>query len=111
MVNCIISVFDFLRDGIDGISEELEDKIRSYRYIHIDIDLDVLDGSVFQSTEYPIPGGLTVRELIGILYIILKYNVVSVSISEYNVFHDFTEMSKNTIIYILEFIIFFLGRR
>ncbi|TFG16863.1 MAG: hypothetical protein EU530_11365 [Promethearchaeota archaeon] len=53
--------------------------------LYLSIDIDVFDPSVAPATGYPIPGGITYRDYLGILDDIMKnYRIVALDIVEYS---------------------------
>lgn len=50
----------------------------------VHVDLDALDPSVGIANEYPVPGGLLERDLIGVLRLLAKRNPVSLTVASFN---------------------------
>ena len=54
-------------EGIQEVCDGIMETARGWQHLYISIDIDVLDAAFTPGTGYPVPGGLTSRELLYLL--------------------------------------------
>jgi agmatinase len=77
-----ISAQDFDELSTDGIAEQIMDRIGTQRPVYLSVDVSVLDIGVASGTGSPEPGGLTMRETIGIVRGLEALNIVGAEVVE-----------------------------
>ena len=78
---------DFDRIGVDGILERITARIGDAP-IYVSIDIDVLDPAFAPATGTPEAGGMTSRELLGVLRGLKNSNIVGADIVEVSPAYD-----------------------
>lgn len=79
----------FTYDGLVEAVREIGDKP-----VYITIDLDVLDPSIFPGTGTPEPGGITFNDMMNIISIIIKLNIVGADVVELSPHYDTSGVSN-----------------
>lgn len=79
----------FTYDGLEEAVREIGDKP-----VYITIDLDVLDPSIFPGTGTPEPGGITFNDMMNIISIIKKLNIVGADVVELSPHYDTSGVSN-----------------
>ena len=80
------------RLGIDGVIERMRDRLGD-RPVYVSVDIDVLDPAHAPGTGTPEAGGLTSRELLGILRGLAGAELVSADIVEVSPPYDHAELT------------------
>jgi agmatinase len=88
----IVSAMDLERDGVDGVAARIRERIGDAR-LYISIDIDVLDPAHAPGTGTPEAGGLTSRELLGILRGLAGTRLVGADVVEVAPAYDHAEMT------------------
>jgi agmatinase len=88
----VISAMDLETDGIAGVAERIRGRVGD-RPVYVSIDIDVLDPSHAPGTGTPEAGGLSSRELLGILRAMDGLHVVGADIVEVAPAYDHAEMT------------------
>jgi guanidinobutyrase / D-arginase len=88
----IIPAMDLERAGIDGVVDRIRERIRDAP-LYISIDIDVLDPAHAPGTGTPEAGGLTSRELLGILRGLAGKRLVGADVVEVAPAYDHAEMT------------------
>jgi agmatinase len=88
----IVPAMDLERDGIDGVLERIRARVGDGP-LYVSVDVDVLDPSHAPGTGTPEAGGLTSRELLGILRGMSGLPIVSADVVEVAPAYDHAEMT------------------
>ncbi len=88
----IISAMDVGRTGIDGVAAAIREQVGD-RPVYLSIDIDVLDPAHAPGTGTPEAGGLTSRELLGILRGLAGTRLVGADVVEVSPAYDHAEMT------------------
>jgi agmatinase len=89
----IVSAMDIERIGIDGVVARVREIVGDVP-MYISIDIDVLDPAHAPGTGTPEAGGLTSRELLGILRGLAGHPVVGADVVEVSPAYDHAEMTS-----------------
>lgn len=89
----VIRAIDLETDGIAGVVERIRERVGD-RPVYVSIDVDVLDPSHAPGTGTPEAGGLTSRELLGILRGMVGLPIVSADIVEVSPAYDHAELTS-----------------
>jgi agmatinase len=89
----IVTAMDLERDGIAGAAERVKERVRD-AHVYVSIDIDVLDPAFAPGTGIPEAGGLTSRELLGILREMAGVSVVAADVVEVAPAYDHAEMTS-----------------
>jgi len=89
----IVSAMDIERIGIDGVVARIRDRVGDVP-MYISIDIDVLDPAHAPGTGTPEAGGLTSRELLGILRGLAGHPVAGADVVEVSPAYDHAEMTS-----------------
>jgi agmatinase len=89
----IVSAMDVERAGVDGAVARIRDRIGDSP-LYISIDIDVLDPAHAPGTGTPEAGGLTSRELLGILRGLAGCQLVGADVVEVSPAYDHAEMTS-----------------
>lgn len=93
----LLTMDDFDKSTYSTIIDNLTCFLDKSIPLYLSVDLDVLDPSEFPGVSYPIPGGLTFRELKRMLkYLLESYNISAVDLVEYN---PMIEQTKSLVIF------------
>ena len=63
----LITAKEIDRRGLEGVVDEVTERMAGLRSIYLDLDIDGLDSSVAPGTGYPTPGGFSAREFFTLL--------------------------------------------
>jgi agmatinase len=88
----IVHCRDFDRLGIAGILERVLDRVQDSP-VYVSIDIDVLDPAFAPATGTPEAGGMTSRELLGVLRGMREVNLVGADIVEVAPAYDHAEIT------------------
>jgi agmatinase len=88
----IITAMDVERDGIDGAVAAIRGRVGD-RPLYLSIDIDVLDPAHAPGTGTPEAGGLTSREVLGILRGLAGARLVGADVVEVAPAYDHAEMT------------------
>ena len=87
----------------DGFKESLDDALgylaKKSRYLHLSVDLDSMNPVDIMGVSTPVPGGFKVNQVIDLIKkAVMKFEVTSVDIVEYNPLHDRGEVTLDTMV-------------
>jgi agmatinase len=88
----IVPAMDLETDGIAGVAERIRTRVGD-RPVYVSIDIDVLDPSHAPGTGTPEAGGLSSRELLGILRAMDGMHVVGADVVEVAPAYDHAEVT------------------
>jgi len=88
----IVPAMDLERAGVDGIVDRIRERVGDAP-LYISIDIDVLDPAHAPGTGTPEAGGLTSRELLGILRSLAGKRLVGADVVEVAPAYDHAEMT------------------
>ena len=88
----IVTAIDVLRQGIDGVAAGLRERIGG-RPLYVSVDIDVLDPAFAPGTGTPEAGGMTSRELLGILRELRDLRLVAADVVEVAPAYDQAEQT------------------
>jgi agmatinase len=88
----IVPAMDLERDGIDGVVARIRERVGDAP-LYLSIDIDVLDPAHAPGTGTPEAGGLTSRELLGILRGLAGMRLVGADVVEVAPAYDHAEMT------------------
>jgi agmatinase len=88
----IVHCRDFDRLGVAGILERVLDRVQDSP-VYVSIDIDVLDPAFAPATGTPEAGGMTSRELLGVLRGMREVNLVGADIVEVAPAYDHAEIT------------------
>ena len=83
---------DIDRIGVDGIVERVVDRVGDHP-LYVSIDIDVLDPAFAPATGTPEAGGMTSRELLGVLRAMRELRLVGADIVEVSPVYDHAEVT------------------
>lgn len=83
---------DFDRIGVEGIVERVVDRVGDHP-VYVSIDIDVLDPAFAPATGTPEAGGMTSRELLGVLRAMRGLRLVGADIVEVSPVYDHAEVT------------------
>jgi agmatinase len=89
----IVSAMDLETLGVRGAVERIRERVADAP-IYVSVDIDVIDPGLAPGTGTPEPGGLTSRELLGILRGLAGLRVVSADIVEVAPAYDSAEVTS-----------------
>lgn len=89
----VIRAIDLETDGVAGVVERIRERVGD-RPVYVSIDVDVLDPAHAPGTGTPEAGGLTSRELLGILRGMVGLSIVSADIVEVSPAYDHAELTS-----------------
>jgi agmatinase len=87
-----VSAMEIERTGIDGVVAAIRERVQD-RPLYVSIDIDVLDPAHAPGTGTPEAGGLTSREVLGILRGLAEVPVVGADVVEVAPAYDHAEMT------------------
>ena len=88
----IVHCRDFDRLGVDGILERVIARVGDAP-VYVSIDIDVLDPAFAPATGTPEAGGMTSRELLGVLRGLRHMNLIGADIVEVSPAYDHAEIT------------------
>jgi agmatinase len=88
----IVPAMDLERDGVDGVVARIRERVGDAP-LYLSIDIDVLDPAHAPGTGTPEAGGLTSRELLGILRGLAGLRLVGADVVEVAPAYDHAEMT------------------
>jgi guanidinobutyrase / D-arginase len=88
----IVTAMETERIGIDGVTAAIRDRVGA-RPVYVSIDIDVLDPAHAPGTGTPEAGGLTSREMLGILRGLAGTRLVGADVVEVAPAYDHAEMT------------------
>ena len=88
----IVTAMETERIGIDGVTTAIRERVAG-RPLYISIDIDVLDPAHAPGTGTPEAGGLTSREVLGILRGLAGTRLVGADVVEVAPAYDHAEMT------------------
>ncbi|MEX1651739.1 MULTISPECIES: agmatinase [Streptomyces] len=77
----VVTVDEFADTGVRGVAELVREHV-GRRPVYVSVDVDVLDPAFAPGTGTPAPGGLTSRELLGLLRCVGDLNPVGFDVME-----------------------------
>ena len=89
----IVSAMDLEDAGIGGTVERIRERVGDAP-VYVSVDIDVIDPGLAPGTGTPEPGGLTTREVLGILRGLAGTNVVSADLVEVAPAYDAAEVTS-----------------
>jgi agmatinase len=89
----IVTAMELETVGIDGVVDRIRQRVADMP-VYISIDIDVLDPSAAPGTGTPEAGGLTSRELLGILRGLLGVHLVGADVVEVAPAYDHAEITS-----------------
>jgi agmatinase len=89
----IATAMEIERNGIDDVAERIRERIGDAP-VYISIDIDVLDPAHAPGTGTPEAGGLTSRELLGILRGLAGCHLVGADVVEVSPAYDHAELTS-----------------
>jgi agmatinase len=88
----VVSAMDLEEVGIGGVVERVRERVRDAP-VYLSVDIDVIDPGLAPGTGTPEPGGLTTREVLGILRGMAGVNIVSADLVEVAPAYDAGEVT------------------
>ena len=88
----IVHCRDIDRIGVDGIVERVVERVGDHP-VYVSIDIDVLDPAFAPATGTPEAGGMTSRELLGVLRAMRELKLVGADIVEVSPVYDHAEVT------------------
>lgn len=88
----IVHCRDIDRIGVDGIVERVVERVGDHP-VYVSIDIDVLDPAFAPATGTPEAGGMTSRELLGVLRAMRELRLVGADIVEFAPAYDHAEVT------------------
>jgi agmatinase len=88
----IVHCRDIDRIGVDGIVERVVERVGDHP-VYVSIDIDVLDPAFAPATGTPEAGGMTSRELLGVLRAMRELRLVGADIVEVSPAYDHAEVT------------------
>ena len=88
----VVHCRDFDRLGVDGILERVIARVGDAP-VYVSIDIDVLDPAFAPATGTPEAGGMTSRELLGVLRGLRHMNLIGADIVEVSPAYDHAEIT------------------
>jgi agmatinase len=89
----VVTAMDLETLHIDGVVERMRQRLGAAP-VYVSVDIDVLDPGLAPGTGTPEAGGLTSRELLGILRGLVGVNVVGVDVVEVSPAYDHAEVTS-----------------
>jgi agmatinase len=89
----IVTAMDLETIGVHGVVERIRERVADAP-VYVSVDIDVIDPGLAPGTGTPEPGGLTTRELLGILRGLVGLPVVSADIVEVAPAYDSAEVTS-----------------
>jgi agmatinase len=90
---CVVTAMEAETAGVAGIVERIRDRVGDAP-LYLSIDIDVLDPAHAPGTGTPEAGGLTSRELLGILRGLAGLPVVGADVVEVSPAYDHAELTS-----------------
>jgi agmatinase len=106
----VVPAMDLETDGIAGIVRRIHDRVGSAP-VYVSIDIDVLDPAAAPGTGTPEAGGLTSRELLGILRGMADLPIVSADVVEVAPAYDHAEITATAAAHVVYELVSILARR
>ena len=88
----VVSTADVARDGVDAAVERVRQRVAD-RPVYLSVDIDVLDPAHAPGTGTPEPGGMTTREVQGVLRGLAGLPVVGADVVEVAPAYDHAELT------------------
>ncbi len=88
----VVTAMDVERTGIDGVAAAIRERVGD-RPVYVSVDIDVLDPAHAPGTGTPEAGGLTSREVLGILRGLAGTRLVGADVVEVAPAYDHAEMT------------------
>jgi agmatinase len=88
----IVHCRDIDRIGVDGIVDRVVERVGDHP-VYVSIDIDVLDPAFAPATGTPEAGGMTSRELLGVLRAMRRLRLVGADIVEFAPAYDHAEVT------------------
>jgi len=106
----IVTAMDLETERIEGVVRRIAARVGD-RPVYVSIDIDVLDPGAAPGTGTPEAGGLTSRELLGILRGMADLPIVSADVVEVAPAYDHAEITATAACHVLYELIAILARR
>ena len=106
----IVAAMDLETDGITGVVRRIRDRVGE-RPVYVSIDIDVLDPSAAPGTGTPEAGGLTSRELLGILRGMTSLPIVAADVVEVAPAYDHAEITATAACHLIYELISIMAKR
>lgn len=106
----IVTAMELETDGIAGIVRRIHERVGDAP-IYVSVDIDVLDPAAAPGTGTPEAGGLTSRELLGILRGLVDLPIVSGDVVEVAPAYDHAEITATAAAHVVYELVSLLARR
>jgi agmatinase len=71
-----------IKNGSEQIAEQLKEKLRSFDYVYLSLDLDVLDPAFLPGVQNPEPEGLNITQLFDVILSLCTKRVIGLDVVE-----------------------------
>lgn len=106
----VVAAMELETSGVSGVVERIRDRVGE-RPVYVSIDIDVLDPSAAPGTGTPEAGGLTSRELLGILRGMSALPIVSADVVEVAPAYDHAEITATAACHVIYELVAMMARR
>ncbi len=106
----IVTAMDLETDGIGGVVRRIHDRVGDAS-VYVSVDIDVLDPAAAPGTGTPEAGGLTSRELLGILRGMADLPIVAADVVEVAPAYDHAEITATAAAHVVYEFVSILARR
>lgn len=106
----IVTAMDLETERIDGVVRRIQERVGDAP-VYVSIDIDVLDPAAAPGTGTPEVGGLTSRELLGILRGLADLPIVSADVVEVAPAYDHAEITATAAAHVVYELVSILARR
>lgn len=89
----VVGSWEIDQIGVSGVAERIRERVDGHP-VYLSIDIDVLDPAFAPATGTPEIGGLTSRELVGILRLLTGLNLVGADLVEVSPAYDHAEITS-----------------
>ncbi len=106
----IVTAMDLETEGIAGVVRRIRERVGE-RPVYVSVDIDVLDPAAAPGTGTPEAGGLTSRELLGILRGMASLPIVSADVVEVAPAYDHAEITATAACHVIYELVSILAKR
>lgn len=106
----VVTSMDLETEHIDGVVRRIHERVGDAP-IYVSIDIDVLDPAAAPGTGTPEPGGLTSRELLGILRGLADLPIIAADVVEVAPAYDHAEVTATAAAHVTYELVSLLARR